>query len=72
MQLVEYIAIENVKKYIEESDLKGYKFIEIKDINDGIPIVEEKRNIFLKKSQQESFIQMEILNMRELFGKVIE
>ncbi len=51
---------ENFKNYIEESDLKGYKFIEIRDINDGVPIPEKKKNIFLWKNLQENFIQMGI------------
>ena len=46
---------ENFKKYIEESDLKGYKFIEIKDINDGIPIVEEKEEYIFKEEPTREF-----------------
>lgn len=46
---------ENFKKYIEESDLKGYKFIEIKDINDGIPIVEEKGEYIFKEEPTREF-----------------
>lgn len=46
---------ENFKKYIEESDLKGYKFIEIKDINDGIPIVEEKEKYVFKEEPTREF-----------------
>lgn len=46
---------ENFKKYIEESDLKGYKFIEIKDINDGIPIVEEKEEYVFKEEPTREF-----------------
>ncbi|MDH6459359.1 antitoxin component YwqK of YwqJK toxin-antitoxin module [Fusobacterium sp. PH5-7] len=40
---------ENFKKYIEKSDLKGYKFIEIRDINDGIPMQEEKEEYIFKE-----------------------
>ena len=40
---------ENFKNYIEESDLKGYKFIEIRDINDGIPMQEEKEEHIFKE-----------------------
>lgn len=40
---------ENLKKYIEKSDLKGYKFIEIRDINDGIPMQEEKEEYIFKE-----------------------
>lgn len=46
---------ENFKKYIEESDLKGYKFIEIKDINDGIPIVKEKEEYIFKEEPTREF-----------------
>ncbi len=55
---------ENFKKYIEESDLKGYKFIEIKDINDGIPIVEEKEEYIFKEEPTREF--------NENFKKYIE
>lgn len=46
---------ENFKKYIEESDLKGYRFIEIKDINDKFTIVEEDEYIFKEESMKEFY-----------------
>lgn len=47
---------ENFKNYIEESDLKGYKFIEIRDINEGIPIPEEKKEyIFMEEPTREFY-----------------
>lgn len=46
---------ENFKKYIEESDLKGYKFIEIRDINDGIPMQEEKEEHIFKEEPTREF-----------------
>ncbi|UYI77766.1 MAG: hypothetical protein OGM09_11425 [Fusobacterium varium] len=46
---------ENFKNYIEESDLKGYKFIEIRDINDGVPIPEEKEEYVFKEEPTRGF-----------------
>lgn len=46
---------ENFKNYIEESDLKGYKFIEIRDVNDGIPIIEEKEEYIFKEEPTREF-----------------
>ena len=46
---------ENFKNYIEESDLKGYKFIEIRDINDGIPMQEEKEEHIFKEEPTREF-----------------
>lgn len=46
---------EKFKKYIEKSDLKGYKFIEIRDINDGIPIPEEKEEYIFKEEPTREF-----------------
>lgn len=46
---------ENFKKYIEESDLKGYKFIEIRDVNEGIPITEEKEEYIFKEEPTREF-----------------
>ena len=47
---------EKFKNYIEESDLKGYKFIEIRDINDGIPIPEEKEEyVFMEEPTREFY-----------------
>lgn len=46
---------ENFKKYIEESDLKGYKFIEIRDINDGASIPEEKEEHIFKEEPTREF-----------------
>ncbi len=46
---------ENFKNYIDESDLKGYKFIEIRDINDGVPIPEEKEEYVFKEEPTREF-----------------
>ena len=47
---------EKFKKYIEESDLKGYKFIEIRDINDDVPIPEEKEEyVFMEEPTREFY-----------------
>ncbi|WP_462351524.1 toxin-antitoxin system YwqK family antitoxin [Fusobacterium varium] len=46
---------ENFKNYIEESDLKGYKFIEIRDINDSIPMQEEKEEHIFKEEPTREF-----------------
>ncbi|WP_168163932.1 MULTISPECIES: hypothetical protein [Fusobacterium] len=63
---------ENFKKYIEESDLKGYKFIEIRDINDGVPIPEEKEEYVFKEEPTRGFYPNgNLRDMRELFGRGI-
>lgn len=41
--LEQFFCIENFKNYIEKSDLKGYKFEEMKDINDFDISKEEKK-----------------------------
>ncbi|AYZ73346.1 hypothetical protein EGX98_04395 [Fusobacterium necrophorum] len=41
--LEQFFCIENFKNYIEKSDLKGYKFKEMKDINDFDISKEEKK-----------------------------